>query len=491
MLAGASPRAVFLLLLSALLFWPLAVWRPLRIVSVLFLVILGAANIVHDGFFGYLIDEFFIASSLRTTSSETREFLTSLPMGTMVWCAVWLLLCAGIVRFMLRKGNEPNLQGRASQRLAIAALLVWAGFLGYSHWTGPLDTTTALRKLHIVYPLHIANAGWRQYQITDALLYTPLLPEPTPPSPQSQVDTVVVVLGESASAHRWSLLGYQQAPTNASLQDIPGLQVARVLANGLNTAAALPYVLTGLSALDSVTHQAPSFIDLAQHAGYKTIVLNNSRYLRTGEDFLTHALRRSANVYLKVGDGDYDEVLTPALQTALQDPAPRKLIVLHTYGSHVTAASRYPKTAHQLADSYDTSIRYTSDLLAQWIRMLDASSPQQSALLLYASDHGVVVPPCSGSSRSGGSLSSYEIPALAWANPVSLAQNAQLLTPLRQQDPAQVHISNTVIPEMAIQALGYSLQALSPTHRPRQVLLDAEGHPWEHSKAQLCQGQGT
>lgn len=233
------------------------------------------------------------------------------------------------------------------------------------------------------------------------------------------------------------------------------------------------------------------FIQNSKPLYYKTIVLNNSRYLRTGEDFLTQALRRSANVYLKVGDGDYDEVLTPALQTALHDPAPRKLIVLHTYGSHVTAASRYPKTAHQLADSYDTSIRYTSDLLAQWIRMLDASSPQQSALLVYASDHGVVVPPCSGSSRSGGSLSSYEIPALAWANPVSLVQNAQLLTPLRQQDPAQVHISNTVIPEMAIQALGYSQQALSPTHRPRQVLLDAEGHPWEHSKAQLCQGQGT
>ena len=29
------------------------------------------------------------------------------------------------------------------------------------------------------------------------------------------------------------------------------------------------------------------------------------------------------------------------------------------------------------------------------------------------------------------------------------------------------------------------------THLQALQLLDAEGHPWERSKAQLCQGQGT
>lgn len=32
------------------------------------------------------------------------------------------------------------------------------------------------------------------------------------------VDMLVVVIGESASAHRWSLLGYEGNPTNAALR---------------------------------------------------------------------------------------------------------------------------------------------------------------------------------------------------------------------------------------------------------------------------------
>ena len=48
------------------------------------------------------------------------------------------------------------------------------------------------------------------------------------------------------------------------------------LAQGWNTAAALPYMLTGMSALESSQRRAPSFIDLAQHAGYKTFAFSNS-----------------------------------------------------------------------------------------------------------------------------------------------------------------------------------------------------------------------
>lgn len=484
LLAGLHLRGVFLLLLSGWLFWPLTLWRPLRVVVLLFLLLLGAGNIVHDGFFGYLIDEFLIASTLRTTSSETREFLGSLPTDTLLLCALWLLAGGALAVQLCRDALQPLWARRASRRMAVAALLVWACFAAYCLATQQFSATTMLRKLRIVYPLHVVNAGWRQYQLTDALLYTPALP--TQP-PGAQVDTVLVVLGESASAHRWSLLGYGDAATNAPLQGIDGLQVARVLANGLNTAAALPYVLTGLSAHDSVMHQAPSFIDLARHAGYKTIVLNNSRYLRVGEDFLTHALRRSANLYLKVGDGDYDEVLTPALQAALADPAPRKLIVLHTYGSHITAASRYPHTTHQLADSYDTSVHYSSTLLAQWQGMLERSSPQP-ALLLYASDHGMVLPPCSDTQRNGSSLSGYEIPALLWGNAALRAQHPDLLAPLAQVHPHQVRRSNAVMAELVTQAVGYPLEALSPHRRPSTTLLDVHGQPWQAAQSTLCQG---
>ncbi|WP_370680633.1 sulfatase-like hydrolase/transferase [Comamonas sp. GB3 AK4-5] len=355
LLSGKTDLPLLFLLLSALLFWPLALLRFVRMPAVLVLSLLGAMNVLHSAYFGNLVDEYFIATSSRSDLQESLEYLSTLSWQICALVLGWLLLCTVVGRYLWRNG--PALaQSALARRTAMAALLFWLVFLGFAlarHW----DAGDSLKKLRRLYPIHIAQAVERQNEIQDALFYQPALPDMPPEGAQAR--TLVVVLGESATAQRWSLLGYAQADTNAPLARLPGTAAAPVLAQGLTTSAALPFLLTGLSAHDSITQRAPSFLDWAQHAGYKVFVFTNSRFLNQQEDFSTQVLRRAAQVYKKVGNGELDEVLTPFLAQALQDTAPRKLVVLHTYGSHPDLPKRYPSGRYHLADAYDNSIRYT------------------------------------------------------------------------------------------------------------------------------------
>lgn len=312
-----------------------------------------------------------------------------------------------------------------------------------------MDSATFFQKMHRVYPMHLVQAAFRHHEMEKGLFYSPLLP--VLPPENFPAKTIVVVLGESATAQRWSLLGYQDADTNAPLRNKAGVSVAKVRAEGPNTASALPFMLTGFSASESVARQAASFVDLAHHAGYKTFVFTNSRFNNQQEDFYSLALRRSTDVYKKVGDGDFDEVLTPFLQAALSDPAEHKLVVLHTYGSHPGVDQRYPAARYQLPDPYDNSILYTSDLLEQWISITQQANPA-SSLLLYASDHGLVMPPLSQTYRTGDAPSTYEVPLLLWSG----APDASPLGALRNSLPAPASGSNAVLQQLAVRAMGYA-----------------------------------
>lgn len=475
LLAGLDAKAVGHMLLAVLAFWPLLALRPLQIPLLVGLTLLGGMNILHASYFGNLADEFFLATALRTTPDETAEFLTTLPLQAVLGCVLWLIACVMAGRYLWR--TLPGLWGQSPwlRKAWWGAGVFWLAVLGYS-WGKHLNANTFMRKAKSLYPLHAVRAVMRQQDIADALFTPPQLPSYGPSGPQ--VDTLVVVLGESATAQRWSLLGYGGAPTNEPLAQVQGLHTSAVLAQGWNTAAALPYMLTGMSAHDSAMQRAPSFIDLARRAGYKTFTFTNSRFFSSKEDFFSVTLRRASDVYQKVGNGGYDEVLTRYLDTALADPAPRKLIVLHTYGSHFEVEGRFPSEFAQFRDDYDNSLLYSSHLLAQWIGQTARSQPQGSAMLLYTSDHGVLVPPCASDYRHGAGLSSFEVPMLVWHN---AAVEAALLPDFAQPGGNAPAHTNALLAETAIRAVGYGAW-LAQAHWPASTAPAINGVPWAQLK---------
>lgn len=464
-------------LLSALMLWPLVYTRVTRALALGALVAIGLGNVLHTAYFHELINEFFIATALRTNAGEAQTFLSTLSAGALWRGAVWLGVAGAAAWAVWRHAPQwrERHQRPAVRRLAWVAAGLWLLILGWA-LSKESSPQRVVRLIRHVYPLHLADALVRQRVLVDALFAAPRLPSVTATGPRA--DVVVVVLGESASAARWSLLGYGGADTNGPLADIRGLQVERAVARGFTTAAALPYVLTGLSASDSVAQRAPSWLDFTHGAagGYKTFVFTNSRFFDSGEDFITQALRRAADVFQKVGDGAHDGVLTAYLQQALRDSAPRKLIVLHTYGSHFKIKERYP-AGYRLPDDYDNSIRYTSDLLAQWIGLVQQAAGQQAAVLLYTSDHGVVLPPCASEIHHGAARTSLEVPLLTWGNDALRARLPQLLPDAGERERTPALEGNARLGQLVLRATGFAaVSARAPWTQAEQPLFD--GQPW-------------
>lgn len=435
--------------------------------AVIVLALAGILDIFYVYYFGTFVDEFFFATALRSTKEEVAEFYKTLPEVPLVVSAAWVLVC-GIIGVLLNKTKDVVFKKfKILQWVWVPATMVWV-LLIVLYGVG-LRRFEILDSIKSIYPSHLVFAAISQRMISSEALYVPLIPDQV--SPKRGIDIVVVVIGESSSAQRWSLLGYQRNGTNAALKGIQQLKVSQVLAQDFVTAGALPFVLMGRSVGDSIRDRAPSFLDIAKYNGYKVFVYNNSRALGKG-DFFVHVLRRSASVYQKINSGGaYDEVLTPWLEGALKDDAPRKLIVLHTYGSHEIVKNRYPSKYAVFSDAYDNSIYYTSDLLSQWINLLDKKT-NQSVLMLYTSDHGLVMPPCSDDYRHGRGLSSLEVPYVVWGNDAARSLKPELFS----HEPNDYR-SNAILAESVIDAVGYG-QLLNNHGWPSSSDPSFEGHTW-------------
>ena len=136
LLEGVHAKSLGLWLLAAVLWAPLLLLRPVRWLVVPAVWLLGLVNVVHVGFFGYLADQFFLATALRTTPSETWEFVHTLPMLTVVMALLWLLGSGWLGWTLLR---WPAQSLRRSPLLRVAC--IWCG-VG-SRCMAPRRATTA------------------------------------------------------------------------------------------------------------------------------------------------------------------------------------------------------------------------------------------------------------------------------------------------------------------------------------------------------------
>lgn len=449
-------------------------WSRWSLVAAIMLI--GVLDIFYVYHFRALVDEFFVATISRTNTEETAEFLESLSLLPVIESVAWLFYCGFLGVFLDRETSRVLKNFSVLRWSWIPGVLIWVGLV-FAYMYGSGATRFEIKdKVRNIYPLHAAWAVVTYGTLNDAVMYTPVLPAIALDG--KQAETIVVVLGESASAQRWSALGYARSATNEPLRNLSNSFVAKVLAQDFQTAGALPFVLTGYSMADSIAKKSPSFLDLAKRAGYKVFVYNNSRSLGNG-DFFEQVLRRSSDVYEKMGNGgSYDEILTPSIRRALRDSAPRKLVVLHTFGSHEIVANRYPKSYERFTDDYDNSIYYTSVLLREWINLLQQFA-SGSALLLYTSDHGLGMPPCSTEYIHRRGLSSLEVPFFLWSNDIGHFEFPEIFSRNGQY-------GNSILGEMVTRLVGYR-KLTEEGEWPGSDHPKFEGHTWQElSRMNAC-----
>lgn len=257
-------------------------------------------------------------------------------------------------------------------------------------------------------------------------------------------EVYVMVVGETARAHNFSLYGYLR-DTNPLLSKTPGIiAFPDAMTQSNTTHKSVPMLLSAASAEDfeRLFHEK-GILAAFKEAGFHTVFISNQQPNHSFIDFLGE--QADEHYFLKTEDafkgnhydaGDHydadllkklDEILPEADASSSSHYRYRKLfVVLHTYGSHFNYQERYPRSfayfkpdsrseakpenRQDLLNAYDNTIRYTDyilhgivERLQKWEKVqakalakaqaktqakTDGEYCQPTSAMLYTSDHG-------------------------------------------------------------------------------------------------------
>ncbi len=323
--------------------------------------------------------------------------------------------------------------------------------------------------------------------------------------PSDQILTVVLVLGETARYDRWSVNGYQRntSPNMLRLQAQSELISMRNMITPRSfTMGSIPIYLSGRDIMaEGITQK--SLISAFNEAGFKTYFL--STQVRKG--FLNNVTSLFANeagqqAYYETDETSgklFDAHLIEPLEAILTHDGNKKLIVMHTMGSHALYQARYPKSFEKypvsddgydsVSNAFDNTIYYTDHVLAEVVASL-ASRPG-AALMIYGSDHGESLPTPSCKFIGHGALNheNLHIPYFVWANK-NYRQNQQKKwqSLLANQNKATMTMSNfaTLLDLADISYPGMPVQeslARDYSEMAERKVLDMQNHAIDFNRA--------
>lgn len=321
-------------------------------------------------------------------------------------------------------------------------------------------------------------------------------------------ETLVLVIGESSRYDRWRLNGYSRNTNPLLAQQANLLPLKNVITAVSATRLSVPVIISRKTSRQSLKDgfYEKSLITAYKEAGFKTFWLSNQ--ISFGKyDTPVSVFAKEADVvdFLNLGgftsQANFDEVLLPPFARALADGAAKKLIVIHTLGSHWNYSQRYPKRFDQwqpslfgidkpaytdlrlkpeLNNSYDSSILYTDWFLAQLIERIKGKD--QAAALLYVADHGQTLYDNSCKLAFHGHNTDYEfhVPAFAWySTPYALRYPAKVAQ-LKRHQGARLTTENMFHTMLDLADISYPGQTLdwsfvNPAFKPHTRYVDSYG----------------
>ena len=289
-------------------------------------------------------------------------------------------------------------------------------------------------------------------------------------SPDGKPEIVVMVIGESSRYDRWSLNGYERETNPLLNKEANLVSLSDVITAVSATRLSVPVMISRKPAMQSLKDgfAEKSFLTAYKEAGFKTFWLSNQ--VSFGEfDTPVSVFAKEADViqFLNLGgftnNSNFDGILFAPLKFAIADPAPKKLIVLHSLGSHWNYSHRYPKEFDrwkpslfgvdkpvytntaikpQLNNSYDSSILYTDWFLANVIGMLKQSD--QRSALMYVADHGQTLydNSCDLAFHGHNTQFEFHVPAFVWYSDLYAARHPGKVAQLQQHRKARLATEN-------------------------------------------------
>lgn len=365
---------------------------------------------------------------VTTNPGEAMELLDNLAPAVVGVFVVYLpLLILGGVNIRRDSRLSVSFQQRvrhwAMQIGAIGLFCLLASYLVVDDYR----MRNQLYPVNVCYNLYLAferNAASENYREASRDFKFDARSEHSATAPE----VYVMVVGETARAHNFSLYGYPRN-TNPLLFKTPGIKAfPNVTTQSNTTHKSVPMLLSAASAEDfeRLFHEK-GILAAFKEAGFHTVFISNQLPNHSFIDFLGE--QADEHYFLKKEDASqgnhYDEDLLQKLDEILPlaDASSsahyhyryRKLfVVLHSYGSHFNYQERYPRSfayfkpdsrseaksenRRDLLNAYDNTIRYTDYILHGIVERLqkwegvqtktDGVYDQPTSAMLYTSDHG-------------------------------------------------------------------------------------------------------
>jgi heptose-I-phosphate ethanolaminephosphotransferase len=452
---------VFFLLLAVSAF--LLPGSPMLYCSALYIatIIPSAVSSAYVAMFKHVPDAQAFNFIWETNALETLEFIGEIlrdRIRIVIFSLIFSsLLLAALIKFVLRTQRRlPVTKPPHRAAAALACLAAAAALCG----GGALDSNVSFR-FYSTLAQHFSDlrtaaelTGSAKARIAGERVFAPSVP--------GKRETYVVVIGESASRHHFSVYGYPRV-TDPYMSRLAATDEAvafnNVSATSIGTRDSLMRALTFMSQSVGLADMKFSVVDILNAAGFRTWWLSNNSGMSKGD--LLRALSANADTkrfitaakidlnMMRAGAGDaksranirkdemplsFDGELLKWYEEALRSEEPRKAIFVHLKGSHVKYWYRYPDSFEHflgedgirmkesmsgekitMVNDYDNSIRYTDYILREMTEGLRRAGG--SAWLLYFSDHGEEVYDFEMRfGRNPSIISKYvlDVPAVLW-----------------------------------------------------------------------------
>jgi lipid A ethanolaminephosphotransferase len=404
---GVMVFCAFNLVLTLLAFRPLL--KP--VLMTLFLISAGVAYFMDQ--YGVLIDAGMLRNFAETNATEVRDLLSFKLFAYLLLLGVlpaWLLFKTPI--------NYRRWPTELLSKLIVA--MVTAAVLGGVALINYQGLASLFRNHHELHLMLVpsnyigASIGYVREQVASAKQPFIALGEDASRNPawqtHSRKSLTVLVVGESARAENFGILGYNRDTTPQLDKEAGLIAFTAVHSCGTETAVSVPCMFSNMGRKNydaSTAKNEEGLLDVLKRAGLDVIWRDNQSGCKGTCDRVTvQDVSNLKDPTLCANSECRDEILLQGLQHFIDTLDKDTVLVLHQMGSHGPEYfKRYPKeyehftpvcesnalnncSRESIVNGYDNTLVYTDHVLSTLIDLLRANQDKVDTAMLYLSDHG-------------------------------------------------------------------------------------------------------
>jgi lipid A ethanolaminephosphotransferase len=404
---GVMILAAFNIVLTALAFRPLL--KPL--LTLIFLISAGVAYFMSQ--YGVMIDAGMFRNFAETNVTEVRDLL-SLKLF------IYILLLGVLPSWLLwrvpvnyRRWHR-ELLSKVMVSVASAAVIGGVALANYQGLSSLFRNHHEIRLMLVPSNYIGASAGYLREQVVSAQQPFIKIGEDAARNPdvklQPRKSLTVLVVGESARAENFGILGYDRDTTPKLDKEAGLIAFTDVHSCGTETAVSVPCMFSNMGRKDYDASKAKNeegLLDVLKRAGIDVIWRDNQSGCKGTCDRVT--LQDVSNLKdpaLCANSECRDEILLQGLQSFIDHLDKDTVLVLHQMGSHGPEYfKRYPKeyehftpvcesnalnncSRESIVNGYDNTLVYTDHVLSSLIDVLRSNQDKVDTAMLYLSDHG-------------------------------------------------------------------------------------------------------